>query len=217
MRLARELHSCSGMIARLLVPCVPLLLGLACSSNDINLTDTAPTDTDPPTDTDLDTGEAPGPDPVWFSVDGLLHVRDGALTEASALEIGMWSKHQDGSPMLGCVDRLQVLGAPVAQPADPVELYGTWEIPLAGGTCAGRPTRVTLGIGPLLADLWPAAEQLEVSLRQTRGLYLAADAELFVFGLAATADQAAGLGAPPSLDPLPDGAYHLRGIWLLPL
>lgn len=199
---------------------LPLWLGftLACSESALSPVDTdPPAPTDTAVDTAVDTGELPSPDPVWFSVEGLWVVEDGAPRTGSQLELATWARGPDGAPVQVCSETHAVESAePTPQPPDDVTLYGLWRVPLASA-CAGAPDAIELGIGPLLPVLWPATEQVGASVRHTRGLYLAEPGRLLVVGLAATPDQAAGNGAPPSLDPLPDGRYGLRAVWLVPL
>lgn len=194
------------------------LVLVACGGKNAAPADTAAPSGPVDTDTPVDTGDPPGPEPAWYSVDGILRLEDGAPTEGSTLDVGIWGRDPHGIAVQTCMDRFDASAAlPGVPPLDDVTPYGAWFIELTDGTCPGRPAVVGVGIGPLLPELWPAAESMGVSVRHTRGLYLTSGDELVVFGLAATADQAAGAGAPDSLYPLPDGRYHLRGVWLLPL
>lgn len=206
------------VMTRAFLPALMLAITLACASDNSLPADSAdPDDTDTPVDTAVDTADPLPIPPLWYSVDGRWILHGGAVGPGSTLELAVWGREGDQAVRL-CTDTIDASGSlDVQPPDDEVAVFGMWAVSTTEGGCADRPAEVRLGIGPLLPDLWPAADAEGASLKHTRGLYVADGDRLWVSGLAATAEQAQGLGAPPSLDPLPDGRYHLRGVWLLPL
>lgn len=190
----------------------PLLtLLIACSSASAPDSEVRP-------ETGGDTGtNVPVLDEGWYSLDGSVDVAGGQILEGT-VELQLWKADDRGLPTSLCTETIQV-SAPTSLPAptDDVLLYGLWTIPLPVETCLGGPSQLSLGVGPLPRELWPATEAKGASLRHTRGLYTIVRRELVVFGLAGTAAQLEGRGAPTSLEPLPDGTYQLLTAFLLDL
>ncbi|MEZ4319461.1 MAG: hypothetical protein R3F61_18240 [Myxococcota bacterium] len=198
-----------------------LALGTACSENGLADAPRSPdtADTDEPVDTD-DTGVLPGLEGDWMALSGTVDLADGQPVDGSVPtlqvllsdSLGVLTEVPCGATLVGPAE-------PVVQVDDPIALYGNWRFTVDPGTCAGLPATLELGIGPLDTALWPYADQEGASRKHTRGLYTpnAGRTGLWVFGLAGTTAQIAGEGTPASLDPLPDGRYHLRSAYLLAL
>jgi hypothetical protein len=178
-------------------------------------------DVDEDPDTDGDTDTAPQEDAVWWSVDGEIVVAaSSADPAASRLRVGFWSA---GTTLL-CETDVVISGVtPLAAP-DEVPVYGWWSWALAEGATPCEwpiPAALSLGIGEMDPRLAPALEANGLADRQANlyAMYaapLGADA-VYVFGVAGTAEQYAGTGTPVTLAPLPDGAYELRTLHLLPI
>ncbi|MCB9668468.1 MAG: hypothetical protein H6734_03240 [Alphaproteobacteria bacterium] len=194
---------------------LPALL-IACSYN-ADAPD-VPEPTQRPVDTS-DTGSPVIPEGSWLAVAGVVTLQAGGVV-GGQLEASVQVREPSGELVPDCGTSTTLTAAtPVTVPDDAVRLYGAWSFPLVRAGCPGVPDALELGFGPLLPALYPGAERLGASTRHTRGLYTidrTAD-ELVVFGLAGTSSQRAGSGTPASLVPLPDGAYALDTIYLLPL
>lgn len=195
-----------------------LLVGCAFAGLDASDIDSGMFDTDTPVDTS-DTGEPVSLEGDWMAVSGVIDLADGQVVGTPALQLEVLASDAEGVLEPVACDATLASPEPVEQAPDDVTLYGNWRFTVEPGTCSGLPTTLELGIGPLLPTLWPSADAMGASLKHTRGLYAAkADRSgLWVFGLAGTTAQIAGEGAPTSLDPLPDGRYHLRSAYLLAL
>lgn len=177
-------------------------------------------DTGPRTVDTTDTAAPPIPDDSWLEVRGTFDLVDGRVAAGHLTAVVHARDANTGSLAPGCTTETDVTEPPATtQPDDDVQLYGIWRVPVNAVGCPGIPVVLDLGLGPLPPTLFGAAEQRDASTRHTRGLYTVdpAGPTLLALGLAGTAEQRAGSGAPASLSPLPDGEYLLEGIYLLPL
>jgi len=219
----RELHRVGFMYATLQNSffILALLHGAGCAAGDASadVDDTGTADTDPRPDT-ADTGQAPNLEGDWLTLSGSLDLVGGQPQSSSSIALDVQVTDAEGTiTLVDCLASLTSPGVAISQPADEVELYGLWRFEVDAGDCIGLPSAMDVGIGPLIPALWPAADQVGASRKHTRGLYTPnpRGAGLLVFGMAGTLEQINGEGTPVSLDPLPDGRYHLRSAYLLEL
>jgi len=166
--------------------------------------------------------DAPVPD--YIALSGLLSVVEGVPTTTSTVTL-TWRAGAD--PI--CADLLEVVG--VTTPAGPPNALAWWGLDLAAAADVGSPegscgypvpAHLSLGFAPYDETLSPAADASGVADQsaQLYALMLQYDGdaqEAFVFGVAGTADQFAGLGAAAATGPVPDGDYELESLYLLPL
>lgn len=112
-------------------------------------------------------------------------------------------------------------------PAD-VPAYGWWELTLAEGAApcsTPLPTNdLRLGIGAMDTRLYPGLDAQGATdpaayAATLYGAYVeaSADAPVWVFGVAGTDDQFAGVASDVTVAPLPDGSYAIRSLFLLPI
>jgi hypothetical protein len=216
--------------SRLLLPAAAIAVAFACSSGvrddestqDLDTSDGGDTDDiDEDPDTDGDTDTAPQEDPVFWSVDGEVAVAaSSANAAASRITIGFWSP----DTLLLCETEVVISTAtPLAAPDD-VPVYGWWAFALAEGATPCEwpiPASMSLGIGEMDPRLAPALEANGLADRQPNlyALYASplASESVYVFGVAGTAEHYAGTATPVAMAPLPDGAYELRTLHLLPI
>ncbi len=208
---------------------LPLLLagcaGIPLSAQDADIPDTPDTGF-PATDPE----EAPPtdglPEPSWFTVEGILLVEEGeAHLEGSSLEITFQAAPEESGseevPPVACTPEVLTL-EPDAAPEEG-DLLGWWALTSDTTSCPyPLPEPLYLGIGPLDPQLHAAMAlaELEVDGSTLYGLYTrfgAAEAPLWVFGLAGTQGHFDGAVEPVADPPLEDGPYLLTTLHLLPI
>lgn len=197
-------------------------------------------------DTNRDSGDSAPPEPAqYWSLDGSLVVSGGVLdVAASTLYVDLWL---DGTSVCGATPASdtgvldtaadtdvvlvptepEVAFAGEQAPPSDLALLAWWDLTLSEGSApCGQPlpaSAVGLGLGPMDARLYPALENGGFSDPATAGAslysaYLRVGAgDVWVFGVAGTAEQFAGTGAVADSAPLPDGTYELRSLYLLPM
>lgn len=191
--------------------------------------------------------EAPPEPAQYWSLDGTLVVADGALdVDASAFYVDLWldgssvcgatppadtgldtdtavdSGDGDVIPTEPDVD----FAGTQAPPSD-LALLAWWDLTLSeGASPCDQPlpaSAVGLGLGPMDARLYPALENAGYQDPAAAGAslysaYLRVGAgDVWVFGVAGTAEQYAGTAPVVDAGPLPDGVYTLRSLYLLPM
>lgn len=202
----------------LLLPALLLACGLACSAGDGAYGPTEDTDTDAhPTDSDGDTDVAPFPtDGASWGLGGeLLLVAHQPDPSGSSLALSARSPS-------GARCDVDAAIATVTEADAPVEgLYGWWALALAPGAEGDcdwpGPGSLALGVGPADPQLGPAAARLDVPLERAYGLYLQADGEPLLIGLATTPAGLDGTEPLATSAPLPDATYTLQTLFGLPL
>jgi hypothetical protein len=104
----------------------------------------------------------------------------------------------------------------------PLGLVAAWDVVLSlstmGECTVVGPSRFVLGLGPLDQALVPAMVRAGIDPDSTSlyGLYLQAEGETVIFGVAGTDALFDGDGVAVPAPPLPDGSYRLHGLHLLP-
>ncbi len=165
--------------------------------------------------TDADT--AVPPDPAWFAVDATLSVAGGTAVSAPATTF-VTVVGADLETVL-CEIELDTTGlTPGPAAVGGVWLWWTLEVQPLDRSCADLPTTVALGLGALLPDVRAqlGAVGLDGASGALYGAYLTADdAAAVSFGVGGTTDAYAGVGE--ASEPVPDGLYTLRTLFLVPL
>lgn len=154
------------------------------------------------------------PTPVWWTLEGTLEVTTG-LPDLATSEITLGLVGRELQPL--CTTPRLLTSATPLVPGD-AAIHAVWQIQLADGAGCAVPTRFELGLGTYDHQLDPAlaASGLPVEGEALMGLYLREDSGLqYVMGIAGTPAQWAGY--PAESPPLPDGAYRVVGLHLLPL
>jgi hypothetical protein len=100
-----------------------------------------------------------------------------------------------------------------------VPAFGWWSLTLDDSSCGTfGPDTMELGIGTWDPQLAPAAEAEGLD---GNGLYTAylrhQSGPVFAFGVAGTAELFNQVDVPKTEGPLPDGAYQVRALHLLPM
>jgi hypothetical protein len=151
--------------------------------------------------------------PIWLTVDGDL-VITGGVPDPLASELRYTGLDA------GRVETCATVGAPTAfTPVDPPpdDLLSWWDITGPVDPGCQVPTTLRLGIGAYDAILDPAVAIADVT-GTPYGLYTAApDGSLWIFGVAGTSENFDGALPPVDTPPLPDGAWRLESLVLLPL
>lgn len=165
-------------------------------------------------DTGLDENSAFNPYPIWFGLDGVLELTDGAVdVEASEVVVTLWTEELQ-APV--CEATVAVAAADPVDP-DPA-LHAMWEVTLeTGSDCAqyGWPRSFDLGIGEPDVALAPAAAASDLAWQALYGLYVSAGGPLYIYGVAGL--DAHFQGEAEATAPLADGPYVLKSLHLLPL
>jgi len=168
-----------------------------------------------PTDS-TDTGTAPTVPPRWFAVEATLSIA-GGVPVASPASVTLTVVGEDATTPI-CELELPTDAGVAGTPPDP-SLWAWWSFTVDDSdTCAVLPGSIGLGVGPMVADLRAVlgASGLDVAADSLYGAYASADGEgPWAFGVAGTSADYAGDDVAAA--PLPDGAYQLRPLYLLPL
>ena len=161
---------------------------------------------------------------AFFSVDGTLAVLNGDVEAANShITIGLWNANAEplcASTSTSTTLVSNVLGGTTLPTDDPtLPLWSLWTLSLQLDLCDMAPSTFDLGIGAYDPLLNPAVDSLGLSGENLYGLYLSMpnDDTTYVFGLAGTSDQFSGAVPPVTEGPLPDGAYVLDGLHLIPV
>lgn len=178
-------------------------------------TATAPTDTtenNDTTDTDRD------PEPAWFALRAVVSVL-GGVPVATPAEAELTVVDADLETVI-CTVPLDV-GGLVGGPASVTEgVHLWWTLPVTPKDtgCAPLPATVRVGVGELVPDLRAqlGAVGLDDASAALYGAFAEVDAGgVSAFGVAGTAGGFDGEGA--ATVPVPDGAYTVQPLFLLPL
>jgi len=216
---------------------VALVFGCSAPRNDDQARDTGETD-DTATESGDDTGwdsDAPSMDsPAWFKLDGTLVIAEGeAVPGSSTLQVQFIADAEDTGQDTGttgvsrsCTTTPALESLTEAVPSDTsLQLLGWWLVTLdqtEDATCPwDLPQNLHLGVGALDTDLYPAMDVngFDTSASTLYGLYTqygAADAPIWIFGVAGTLENYTGTAEPADAAPLPDGSYDLETLHLLP-
>jgi hypothetical protein len=171
------------------------------------------------TGTQTHTGTTPQTDPQFFSIDGLLAVRDGNVDAAIS---GLTFAYAVDEDTILCTASYPIESSVPPAVTDPdVDVFGWWTLTLgAGSDCQTieAPETLTLGIGPYDPLLDPAADRQGYDPATIYGLYMTADEPfpVVVFGGAGTNEQLAGEVPLQETAPLEDNNYLIFGLHYLP-
>ena len=201
-----------------------LLLALAvatgCGGTDQNATDRASPgsdgfDTDTGsnvTDSTATTPETDAATPVWWNILGLISTTGGVVDPAASnLQITLL----DVDLTVVCL----VEGAPVSvEPAikPDLALLTWWTVTGATDASCPVPGPIVFGFGPYDPLLDPGASAALLDPTGLNGLYTVSGSELWVFGVAGTAEQFAGDAQSLGTAPLTDGVWRYASLYLLP-
>ena len=205
-----------------------LLTGIAgCASYDASkeasgAADSAASDATGTTPVDSDSGDSESdtavpPDPAWFAMDATVTVVGGVAVSAPATAL-VTVVGADLETVL-CEVELDTAGVtPGPAAVGGVWLWWTLEVHPVDRACAVLPTTVALGLGALLPDVRAqlGAVGLDGASGSLYGAYLTVDDTSPVsFGVGGTTDGYGGVGE--ASEPIPDGLYTLRTLFLVPL
>ena len=172
-----------------------------------------------------DTASDESPEPVWWSIDGQVPVQGAnPVVEGASLTFSVYpAEGREGGNL--CATQVPAVSV-AAEPAPEAAVYAWWllDLGIGDGACdalgVAFPGSLHIGVGELdpniVAVLGDAGySDLEANLY---GAYVSIepDGELWVYGVAGTADNYGG-EAPSDALPIPDGVWEIRGIYLLPL
>lgn len=175
-------------------------------------------------------------EPSWWSLSGSLTVNNGVVGKSDAALTLVFSGESDGATVPVCEATPTLLGVTPAAPFDPDVVFAQWWtiemsvpnplgcVPSTFATESSGPLSFGLGIGPVDPLLGPALDAAgypwDPWSTALRGLYFQTtpDDPLYVFGITGTATQlSSSTPTPVEQGALPDGTYHLRSLYLIPL
>jgi hypothetical protein len=189
-----------------------------------------PPDTDPDDTDSLDSGLL-AEEPTWYAIDLAFAIDSttappGTLVlDTAVLEVSVRARNE--TPL--CTLQVPVIAADAAPPGElPPNLFGWWTLSLEAGDpedeatpCPAWPARTwTLGVGAYDPRLDPQVASLGMLGYDLYGLYLqeAADAPLYVIGIAATPAMSSGeQDLTVDAAPLPDEVYAAQSLVLMSL
>jgi hypothetical protein len=196
-------------------------LGVACA--DYKVSEDADTGlnasaTDTAADSSGTDSGPPLPEVTWRGWDGRVVIAGGEWIldgkEPTSLAMGVWA-----TDALVCVAHPGVVTATTADLPD-ASVIAWWTVTLDEEPDVDcpyeHPSTLSLGFGELQPALLPAAAEAGIDPSALFGWYLQEDeGDIWAIGVAGTDAQFAGEPAELT-DGLPDGAYQLTGLYLLP-